>query len=294
MSLGIITTPSTSPKTRSPGCDDDAAAGDRHVHRHHLAAPARIERSDAAMEHRKAHRPDLADVAHQAVGDAARRPPRPRGGRQEFAPGCDPLGRAVAAEDRDIVGLEVVDQRDLYIVGVLALGHRIGVHVEAGAGPAEHHQCVVERADEGSHRLAGAAEAVEHVGQDRGIEHCLERGEIDGHGGLLQVFSAEHRACRHQEAHRQEAERGGEQQDERDQRVDVRREAKPHHRPEPDRQGALRAGDEQRDHRLVEGQREGEDRRRRPWRSSGWAAARGGRSASRWRRDRRRPRPGCG
>ena len=38
-----------------------------------FAAALRIERADAAVEHRKAHRPDLAHIAHEAVGDAADR-----------------------------------------------------------------------------------------------------------------------------------------------------------------------------------------------------------------------------
>src|SRR6185503_16388493 len=48
-----------------------AAAGDRPVALHHLGAALGVERADATVEDREAHLADAADVAHEAVGDAA-------------------------------------------------------------------------------------------------------------------------------------------------------------------------------------------------------------------------------
>jgi hypothetical protein len=46
----------------------------------------------------------------------------------------------------------------------------IARHVEAGSGAAEQHLRLVERPDEGAHRLGRVAEPVEHVGKEGGVE----------------------------------------------------------------------------------------------------------------------------
>ncbi len=55
------------------------------------------------------------------------------------------------------------------------------------------------------------------------------------YGHLRSSLTAEHSVGPHQEAHRKKAKRCGKDKDKRDERVDVRREAKAHHRPEPHR-----------------------------------------------------------
>ena len=99
--------------------DGDATAADRRVDLGDLAAAFRIERCDAAVKDREAQRPDSADIADQAVGHAADRTAGARRGRQQFAPRRD-AARAATPEDRNFVGLEVVDQCDFELVGVFA------------------------------------------------------------------------------------------------------------------------------------------------------------------------------
>ena len=121
-------------------------------------------------EHREAHLADLLHVAHQAVGDAARCAARHAGGGQQLAPRRDAVGRPVAGQHHHVVRLQVVDQCDLHLVGVFAFAVFVHRHVQAGARAADQLQRVVERAHEGLHRLLHQAEAVEHVGQHRGVQ----------------------------------------------------------------------------------------------------------------------------
>ena len=76
--------------------------------------------------------------------------------------------RPMSPQARTVIssGLEIVDQLDLELVGVLAGRHVIDLAVEAGAGPAQHHQRLIQRADLGVHRLVAQAQPVEHIGQD--------------------------------------------------------------------------------------------------------------------------------
>ena len=130
------------------------------------------------MEHRKVHLADAAHVADQSVGDAADAAALLGGGGEQLAPGRDALGGAAAAEHGHVARLEVVDQLDLDLVGILAVGHGIAVHVEPGAGAAEQVLRIVERAHERTQRLIAIAEAVEHVAQHGGVELVLVAGEI--------------------------------------------------------------------------------------------------------------------
>src|SRR3954447_18684312 len=63
-------------------------AGDGHgdVLRHHLRAVFSVQWADAAVKHRKTHRADAGDVAHQTVHHATGGLTRASGGGQEFAP----------------------------------------------------------------------------------------------------------------------------------------------------------------------------------------------------------------
>ena len=111
----------------------------------------------------KAHLADRLDVADQPVGHAACGAAHLRCRAQQLAPGCDPVGRPVAGEHRDVAGLEIVDERDLDLVGVLARRHLVARHVEPGAGAAEQDQALVERPHERPHRLLHQAQPVHHV-----------------------------------------------------------------------------------------------------------------------------------
>ena len=115
------------------------------------------------MEHREAEFADHAHVAHETVGDGARCAAGARGGGEEFSPGRDPA-RAAAAEHHHVAGLEVVDDADLELVGILAGGDP-GDFLEApGAREAGEHEAVVEGTHRRRHRLLPRAEFVEHVG----------------------------------------------------------------------------------------------------------------------------------
>ena len=107
-----------------------------------LPRPFEFERRDAAMEDRETGVADGAHVAHEAVRHGADRAPGTRRRRQQFAPGRDALGTA-AAEDDDLPGFEVVDDPDLELVGVLALGDVKDLAEQAGAREAGHDKLVI-------------------------------------------------------------------------------------------------------------------------------------------------------
>ncbi len=114
------------------------------------------------MEHGKVHFADVANVAHIAVGDAARRAARACRGRQQLAPGRN-ARRSATAQHRDVVRLQIVDERDLELVRILARNHLIDFAIDAGASEAHERQRVVERPNRRRKGLVAVAELVEDV-----------------------------------------------------------------------------------------------------------------------------------
>src|SRR5262245_17049928 len=161
---------------------------DRDVDRHHLAAALRVERPDAAGEHRELHLPDGADVAREAVHHGTRGTARPCSGGEQLAPGRDAPGSA-AGEHRHLARLEVVDQLDLELVRVLAGRRVVNVHAERGARAAAQRQRVVERPDACLHRLVAVTGGVQAIRQNGGKERPPRIVEGRGHSGVT-------RACR--------------------------------------------------------------------------------------------------
>ena len=133
------------------------------------------------MEDGEIHFPDGADVANQAVGHTAQGAAAARRRAQQFAPGCDAQGRSVASEHRDVAWLQVVDERNLRLIGIFAFMDGIGIHIDARAGTPEQRHVLVEGADEGPHRLVFVPELVEQVGEHRRIQNVLECSHIDTH-----------------------------------------------------------------------------------------------------------------
>ena len=80
-----------------------------------------------------------------------------------------------AGEHRDVAGLEVVDQRDLELVRVVAARHVIDVAIEPGARAPDQDQRLVERPDLRRQHLMAIAQLVQHVRQDRRVEPARAR-----------------------------------------------------------------------------------------------------------------------
>ena len=75
-----------------------------------------------------------------------------------------------AAEDRDIMRAQVVDQRNFELVGVLVRPNLVHLAIQAGPGQSDHHPFVVEWPDRRRHRLVGMAEPVQHIGEHGSVQ----------------------------------------------------------------------------------------------------------------------------
>ena len=80
-----------------------------------------------------------------------------------------------AREHRDVAGLEVVDQRDLQLVGIVARRDMIDIPIEAGARPAAQDQAVIERPDRRRHDLVAVALRIQDVRQHGGVKGPPDR-----------------------------------------------------------------------------------------------------------------------
>ena len=89
-----------------------------------------------------------------------------RGGK-ELAPEAGPL-RAIGGGDEDIAGLEGIDGGDLLVVGMLRPPVDIGG--EDGVGAADEPHRGSDGPQAGAHCLIEEPLAVEHVGDDAGVE----------------------------------------------------------------------------------------------------------------------------
>src|SRR6202042_3803164 len=75
-----------------PRADAHTGADDGTIHLDHAATALAVERSDAAVEHRKLHLTDMAHVPHQSVGHAPRSAARLCRRGQQLAPRRDAIG----------------------------------------------------------------------------------------------------------------------------------------------------------------------------------------------------------
>ena len=146
------------------------------------------------MKHGEVHLADLPHIAHETIGDAARSATYLRRGRQQFAPWGNPLSRTIAGQHHHILGLQIVHQGDLYLVGVFPLSKRISRHVQAGPRTTDHDMTLVKRTHKRLHRTPYQTETVHDVGQD-GRAKRLELGRVNrSHQGNSLIMKRVHHA----------------------------------------------------------------------------------------------------
>jgi hypothetical protein len=106
-------------------------------------------------------------AVHQRAGGAAHL----RGGGEQLAPGRD-ARRVGAGEHRNVARVQAVDQGDLEFVRVGAGDVAVHLHELRGAGAADHHARLVERADARGQGLIHQADRIEAVGQHGGEQRA--------------------------------------------------------------------------------------------------------------------------